>query len=194
MALARALYDYYSEDQQQLDTADSAHNALLGGTRVFLLDDPFGSSDPRVTFNIFNKLFGSNGLLRDAAVVLTIDETSLAFLLRSFDNNNNDAGLSVTLKTQRIDRGHLAREVANVDRVYLGGMGRVATLSEQTISTQADGIVTESTPTIATTPTTDNWDHLEEEIEGDNNANQMPLPATLAEPAYSGAVGSKTYW
>lgn len=93
MALARAIYDYPEPNEQ-------------GGTKVFLLDGPFASTDPRVGSNIFKKLFGLNGLIKNAAVILTIDEVNLRFLLNSMEQLNIQ--LSINLKTRIMDKGMLS--------------------------------------------------------------------------------------
>lgn len=95
VTLARAIYDYPNEAGE--------------GTNVFLLDDPFSSTDPKVGFNIFKNLLGPEGLIRNAAVIMTIDETSLHFFLDSLAASGSR--LSVDLKTHMIEKGVLSETV-----------------------------------------------------------------------------------
>lgn len=151
VALARAVYDFPEVAGE--------------GTKVFLLDNPFSSTDPRVGSNIFKNLLGPDGLIRKAAVVLTIDETSLRFYLDSLEASGSR--LSVSLKTHMMERGVLSE-------TEQGAYPSTAAVMElPTARRTVEAPLPWESPFAPPPP---------EET------------ATFAEQAYSGVVGKQTYW
>ena len=146
---------------------------------MFVLEDLFCSVDPRVGAIIFKNLFGSESLRKNAAVVLTIDEASLQCFLDS--KELSDAGLSVNLKLQLMEKGNLSSTehypTSSAAREQLQGAPSTALVPERRRPVKA----TELLP----------WEAGEEVS---RKPQEDEKQQSFIEQAYSGAVGKKTYW
>ncbi|KAF7458313.1 ABC transporter family protein [Cryptosporidium felis] len=96
VSLARALYSLpirYSSHSKNRFFID-AENPRTYESLLYLFDDVFVSVDPKVGFQIFNRLFGPNGLLLSVASVVSISIDSLHHYMSNikllYEKYNND--------------------------------------------------------------------------------------------------------
>lgn len=74
-----------AEGQGEEGTEGSPTAGVMEFSHLLCFDETFNSLDPYVAGRIFGNLFGQNGLLRDAAVIVAISEQSLSGLIEQMN-------------------------------------------------------------------------------------------------------------